>query len=53
MWKGAYPYEYMNDWEKFSETLLSEEEDFYSHFNMKDILIQITRWQKGFPKTLK
>ena len=27
----------MNDWEKFSETSLSEEEDLYSHFNMEDI----------------
>ena len=22
--KGAYPYEYMDDWEKFNETSLSE-----------------------------
>ena len=26
--KGVYPYEYMNDWEKFNETLLAEKEDF-------------------------
>ena len=24
----------MNDWERFSETLLPEKEDFYSHLNM-------------------
>ena len=35
--KGVYPYEYMNDWEKFRETLFHEKEDCYSHLNMKDI----------------
>ena len=35
--KGIYPYEYMDDWEKFNETSLPEKEDFYSHLNMKDI----------------
>ena len=35
--KGAYPYEYMDDWEKFNETSLPEKEDFYSHLNMEDI----------------
>ena len=27
----------MGDWEKFSETLLPEKEDFYSNINMGDI----------------
>ena len=38
--KDIYPYEYMNDWEKFNETLLPEKENFYSNLednNMKDI----------------
>ena len=35
--KSVYPYEYMNDWEKFNETSLLEKEDFYSHLNMEDI----------------
>ena len=35
--KGVYPYEYMDDWEKFNEASLPEEEDFYSHLNMEDI----------------
>ena len=35
--KGVYPYEYMDDWEKFNETSLPEKEDFYSHSNMEDI----------------
>ena len=33
--KGAYPYEYMNDWKEFNKTSLPEE--FYSNLNMKDI----------------
>ena len=35
--KGVYPYEYMDDWKKFNETLLPEKGDFYSHLNMEDI----------------
>ena len=26
--KGVYPYEYMDDWEKFNKTTLSEKEKF-------------------------
>ena len=37
LWKGVYPYEYMDDWEKFNETSLPEKEDFYSHLNMEDV----------------
>ena len=32
--KRFYLYEYMDDWEKFNETLLPEKEYFYSHLNM-------------------
>ena len=35
--KCVYPYEYMDDWEKFNEILLPEREDFYSYLNMEDI----------------
>ena len=35
--KGLYPYEYMDDWEKFEKTSLPEKEDFYSHLNVEDI----------------
>ena len=35
--KGVYPYEYMDDCEKFNLTSsLPEKEEFYSHVNMKD-----------------
>ena len=32
-----YPYEYVDDWEKFNEKSLLEKEDFYSHLIMDDI----------------
>ena len=35
--KGVYSNKYMDDWEKFNETLLIEKEDIYSHLNMEDI----------------
>ena len=35
--KGVYPYEYMDDREKFNETSFPEKEHFYSHLNMEDI----------------
>ena len=37
LWKGVYPYEYGDDWKKFNEKSLPEQEDFYSHLNMEDI----------------
>ena len=37
LWKGVYPYEYLNALQKFNETLLPHKEDFYSHLNMEDI----------------
>ena len=36
--KGVCPYEYMDEWEKFNETSLSEKEEFYSNLNMEDII---------------
>ena len=35
--KVVYPYEYMDDWEKFNETSLPEKEEFYSKLDMEDI----------------
>lgn len=35
--KGTYPYEYMDSFERFSETKLSAKEGFYSKLNGKNI----------------
>ena len=35
--KGVYPYEYMDDWEKFNETTLLEKKEIYSNLNLEDI----------------
>ena len=35
--KCVYPYEYMDSWQRFDETSLSDKEVFYSNLNMEDI----------------
>ena len=35
--KGVCPYEYVDNWERFSELSLPSKEDFYSNLNMEDI----------------
>ena len=35
--KGVYPYEYINNWEKFNETLIQDKEAFYSKLNKEGI----------------
>ena len=35
--KGVHPYEYTDDWEKFNETTLRENKEFYSNLNVEDI----------------
>ena len=34
--KVVYPYEYMDEWEKFNETSLPEKEEFYSNVIIED-----------------
>ena len=35
--KGVYPYEYMDNWERFNETSLPSKKSFYNNLNMEDI----------------
>ena len=35
--KGIYPYEYMDDWDRYNEEKLLDKSDFYSSFNMEEI----------------
>ena len=35
--KGVYPYEYMDNWERFNETSLPSKESFYSNLNLENI----------------
>ena len=35
--KGVYPYEYVDDWEKFIEVSVPKKEGFHSHLNIEDI----------------
>ena len=51
--KDAYPYECMDDWEKFNKVSLPEKEHFYSHQNMEDITDADYAHAKEFVKVLK
>ena len=35
--KSVYPYEYMDDWDRFDEEKLPDKSDFYSNLNMEEI----------------
>ena len=47
--KDVYPYEYIDDWEKFNEVTLPAKEQFYMNLNMEDI----KRMRKEFVKISK
>ena len=51
--KGVYPYKYMDDWEKFNETTLSEKEKLLSNLNMEDTTVADYMHVKRVVKTLK
>ena len=51
--KDIYPYEYINDWEKFNEVSFPEKEDFYSHLNLEDITDADYAHAKRVVKTLR
>ena len=53
LWRGIYPYEYMDDCGKINETLLPEKEDFYKHLNMEDITDADCAHSKRALNTLK
>ena len=51
MRKGVYPYEYMDSWNRFNETLLPEKKNFYSCFNIETIIdIDYTHAMRVFNK---
>ena len=50
--KGIYPYECMDSWKRFDETLLPNNEDFYSSLNMADITDVDYRYAKRVFKNL-
>ena len=35
--KSVYPYEYIDSWEKFNETVLPPKKAFYSNLNLADV----------------
>ena len=36
--KGVYPYEYMDNWERFNEVILPDKIAFYNNLNIEDII---------------
>ena len=48
MRKGVYPYKYMNDLKRFSETVSPRKEDFYSNLNMDSDYNYAKRVCEGF-----
>ena len=36
--KGVYPYEFMDSWERFDQTMLPNKKAFYIELNLEDII---------------
>ena len=51
--KGVYPYEYMDDWDKFNETSILSKESFYSNLTMENISETDYRHANNVFKTFK
>ena len=52
--KVVYPYDYMNDWERFNEIALPEKEKFYNNINMEDITdVNYAHAKRVYDKILK
>ena len=51
--KSVYPYEYMDDRQKFNETSIPEKEHFQSQLNIDDITDADFRHTKNFCKDFK
>ena len=51
--KGIDPYEYMDSWKRFDETLLPKKEDFYSNLKIEDITGTDYKHAKKYGNTLK
>ena len=41
--KGVYPYKYIDNWERFDETVLPDKEGFYSNLKILRMLITDTQ----------
>ena len=44
--KGVYPYEYMNNWERFNKTSLPNKESFDRNLNMENIADMVIMYSK-------
>ena len=51
--KVVYPYEYMDGWDKFNETLIPSKESFYSNLTMENISKTDYRHANNVFKTFK
>ena len=51
--KGVYPYEYMDNWERFDETSLPDKESLFSSLNMENINDIDYRYGKNVFKKIK
>ena len=55
--KSVYPYEYMNIWEKFDETLIPPKEAYYSKLNEESIsdayYVHVQKWFQMFRRFIR